>query len=42
MNKIEDNNEQIDYIHLFFEDLRKKNKYIAYEEQSNDKELAVR
>jgi tRNA-dihydrouridine synthase B len=42
MNKIEDNNEQIDYIHLFFEDLSKKNKYIAYEEQSNDKELAVR
>lgn len=42
MNKIEDNNEQIDYIHLFFEDLSKKNKYIAYEDQSNDKELAVR
>ncbi|MDG1095651.1 MAG: tRNA-dihydrouridine synthase, partial [Methylophilaceae bacterium] len=42
MNKIEDNNEQIDYIHLFFEDLSKKNKYIAYEDHSNDKELAVR
>ena len=42
MNQIEDNNEQIDYIHLFFAELSKKNKYIAYEDLTNDKELAVR
>ena len=42
MNQIEDNNEQMDYIHLFFEDLSKKNKYIAYEDNTNDKELVVR
>ncbi len=41
MNQIEDNKEQIDYIHLFFEDLSKKNKYIAYEDQSNNKEVAI-
>ena len=42
MNQIEDNSEQMDYIHLFFEDLSKKNKYIAYEDNTNDKELVVR
>jgi tRNA-dihydrouridine synthase B len=42
MNQIEDNNEQMDYIHLFFEDLSKKNKYIAYEDHTIDKELVVR
>ena len=41
MNKIEDNNEQIDYIHSFFEDLSRKNKYITYEDLSNNKELAI-
>jgi len=41
MNQIEDNKEQIDYIHLFFEDLSKKSKYIAYEDQSNNKEVAI-
>jgi tRNA-dihydrouridine synthase B len=41
MNQIEDNKEQIDYIHLFFEDLSKKSKYIAYENQSNNKEVAI-
>ncbi len=42
MNQIEDNNEQMDYIHLFFEDLSKKNKYIAYEDHTIDKEMVVR
>ena len=42
MNQIEDNNEQIDYIHSFFEDLSRKNKYITYEDLSNNKELATR
>jgi hypothetical protein len=41
MNQIEDNKEQIDYIHLFFEDLSKKSKYIAYDDQSNNKEVAI-
>jgi len=41
MNQIEDNKEQIDYIHLFFEDLSKKSKYIAYEDQSKNKEVAI-
>ena len=42
MNQIEDNNEQIDYIHSFFEDLSRKNKYITYGDLSNNKELATR
>jgi len=39
MNQIENNSEQIDSINLFFDDLRKINKYITYEDSSTQKEL---